>query len=95
MENATDALLLAFAVFIFVVALSVSFSTLAQAKSTADVILFYSDRENFQTPLKDDKDDATYTSNLLPLRYTTPLVYVELQPPLATLKSKHFPFTSP
>lgn len=54
MENATDALLMAFAVLIFVIALSVSFSTLAQAKSTADVVLFYSDRENFQTPLKDD-----------------------------------------
>lgn len=54
MENATDALLMAFAVLIFVVALSVTFSSLAQAKSTADVILNYSDRENFQTPLKDD-----------------------------------------
>lgn len=54
MENATDALLMAFAVLVFVVALSVTFSTLAQAKSTADVVLFYSDRENFQTPLKDD-----------------------------------------
>lgn len=54
MENATDALLMAFAVLIFVVALSVTFSSLAQAKSTADVILYYSDRENFQTPLKDD-----------------------------------------
>lgn len=54
MENATDALLMAFAVLVFVVALSVTFSTLAQAKSTADVVLFYSDSENFQTPLKDD-----------------------------------------
>lgn len=54
MENATDALLMAFAVLIFVVALSITFSSLAQAKSTVDVILYYSDRENFQTPLKDD-----------------------------------------
>lgn len=54
MENATDALLMVFAVLIFVVALSVTFSSLAQAKSTADVILYYSDRENFQMPLKDD-----------------------------------------
>lgn len=54
MENATEALLMAFAVLIFVVALSVTFSSLAQAKSTADVVLYYSDRENFQTPIKDD-----------------------------------------
>ena len=55
MENAADALLMGFAVLIFVIALSVSFSTLAQAKSTADVILFYSDRENFQEPLDTDE----------------------------------------
>lgn len=53
MENVADALLMGFAVLIFVIALSVSFSTLAQAKSTADVVLFYSDRDNFQTPLID------------------------------------------
>ena len=54
MENATDALLMAFAVLIFIIALSVSLTTLAQAKSTADIVLFYSDRENFQTPLAAD-----------------------------------------
>ena len=59
MENATDALLMGFAVLIFVIALTVSFSTLAQAKSTADVVLFYTDRENFQTPLKDDPTNVS------------------------------------
>lgn len=54
MENGAEALLIAFAVLIFIIALSVSFVTLAQAKSTADVVLFYSDKKNFQTPLKDD-----------------------------------------
>lgn len=54
MENGADALLIAFAVLIFIIALSVALSTLAQAKSTADVVLFYSDRENFQTPLTDE-----------------------------------------
>lgn len=57
MENATDALLIAFAVLIFIIALSVSLTTLAQAKTTADVVLFYSDRENFQTPLPSDSDN--------------------------------------
>lgn len=56
MENATEALLMAFAVLVFVIALSVTFSTLTQAKSTADVVLYYSDRENFQT-LKDYKKE--------------------------------------
>lgn len=57
MENATEALLMAFAVLIFVVALSVTFTTLAQAKSTADVILYYSDRESFQSFTKYKKQD--------------------------------------
>lgn len=57
MENAADALLIAFAVLIFIIALSVALNSLAQAKSTADIVLFYSDRENFQTPLPSDSDN--------------------------------------
>lgn len=57
MENATDALLMAFAVLIFIIALSVSLTTLSQAKSTADIVLFYSDRENFQTHVKADSNN--------------------------------------
>lgn len=59
MENGADALLMAFAVLIFIIALSVILTTLSQAKSTADIVLFYSDRENFQTPLKADPDNAS------------------------------------
>lgn len=59
MENGVDALLIAFAILIFIIALAVSLNTLAQAKSTADVVLFYSDRENFQTPLKADPLNAS------------------------------------
>lgn len=54
MENATDALLVAFAIIVFIIALSVTLTTLSQAKEVADIVLFYSDRENFQIPLKDD-----------------------------------------
>ncbi len=57
MENATDALLIGFAVLIFIIALSVTFNSLSQAKSTADIVLFYSDRENFQTSLKADEEE--------------------------------------
>ena len=57
MENGTDALLMAFAIFIFILALSVSLTTLTKAKSTADIVLFYSDRENFQPMMKYDKEN--------------------------------------
>lgn len=47
MENATDALRIAFAVFVFVIAITLTFSLISQAKSTADYVLSYSDRTNF------------------------------------------------
>ena len=59
MENATDALLIAFAILICIIALTVSLSTLSQAKSTADIVLFFSDRENFQVLLKDDPENVS------------------------------------
>lgn len=47
MENASDALKIAFAVFVFVIAMSIVFSLLSQVKTTADTILFYSDKTNY------------------------------------------------
>ena len=47
MENAADALKIAFAVFIFVIAITLTFSLVSQAKSTADVVLYYTDETNF------------------------------------------------
>ena len=38
MENATDALKIAFAAFIFIVALSIVFSLMTKIKATADII---------------------------------------------------------
>ena len=47
MENAADALKMAFAVFIFVFALSLAFSTITKAKDTADFVLFANDKTNY------------------------------------------------
>lgn len=47
MENAADALKIAFGVFIFIVALAITFSVIAQAKKTADVVMFTTDKTNF------------------------------------------------
>ena len=47
MENAADALKIAFSVFIFVFALSLAFSTITQAKNTADIVLFTNDKTNY------------------------------------------------
>lgn len=47
MENAAEALKMAFAVFVFIMALSIVFSLVSQIKETADVVLYYSDKTNF------------------------------------------------
>ena len=47
MENAVDALKMAGAVLIFVMALSVSIVAFGQVRETADIILDYKDRETF------------------------------------------------
>lgn len=72
MENAADALKIAFGVLVFTVALAITFSVIAQAKKTSDVVLFHSDKNNFRD-LMDDEDiqqekkayisDVVYTLN--------------------------------
>lgn len=47
MENAADALKMAFAVFVFVVAISLTFSSFTKAKEAADAVLWYTDKTNY------------------------------------------------
>lgn len=46
MENVTDALKMAFAIFIFIFALSLAFSTITKAKEVADIVLWANDKTN-------------------------------------------------
>ena len=47
MEDAADALKIAFAVFVFVIAITLTFALTSQAKDTADYVLYYNDETNF------------------------------------------------
>ena len=47
MEDAADALKIAFAVFVFVIAITLTFALTSQAKETADYVLYYNDETNF------------------------------------------------
>lgn len=47
MENATDALKIAFAMLIFAIAITIIFIMMSQAKSTADSVTYYTDKTNF------------------------------------------------
>lgn len=63
MENAVDALKLAFVMFAFVVAITLTFSLVSQAKSTADVVLYHSDETNYYENLKSSEENRTVTSS--------------------------------
>ena len=45
MENATEALQMAFGVLVFVIALSISINAFGEARRTSQVLLDYTDRE--------------------------------------------------
>ncbi len=47
MENAADALKTAFAVLVFIIAITIIFVMISKVRSTADVVLYYSDKTNF------------------------------------------------
>lgn len=58
MENASDALKMAFAVFVFIIALSIVFSLMTKIRTTADTVLWYSDRNNYFEWAEESTDDG-------------------------------------
>lgn len=70
MENAADALKIAFAIFVFVLAITITFSLVSQAKSTSDYVLYYSDETNFYEPLNSrEKNRVVSTSEVITSLY--------------------------
>lgn len=57
MENASDALKIAFAVFVFIIALSIVFSLISKVKETADAILVYSDKTTYYDWIEGDLEE--------------------------------------
>lgn len=58
MENAAEALKMAAAVLIFVLALSISIGAFGQARQTSQIILDYQDREYDYTYVEENKDSS-------------------------------------
>lgn len=54
MENAADALKTTFAIFVFIIALSIAFSLISDIKQTADVILYEADETSYYDWLEGD-----------------------------------------
>ena len=60
MEQATDALKIAFAVLVFVIALSVSINAFSEAKRTTDVLIENADRETEYINLESAQEGSAY-----------------------------------
>ena len=54
MDNAVDALKMAFAAFAFVLAVTVAFTAFSQARSVADLILYTNDKTNYEQYIMDN-----------------------------------------
>lgn len=59
MENAVDALKIAFAIFVFVLAITLTFSMISKAKSTADSVLYYADETNYYDHVESKIENRT------------------------------------
>ena len=55
MENAVDALKIAFAVLVFVIAMTVSIMAMGQAKETSEAVFYMTDKTNLYEYLSDEK----------------------------------------
>lgn len=55
MDNAVDALKIAFAMLVFVMAITVSITAFEQAKATSDEVFYMADKTNFYEYTSDDK----------------------------------------
>lgn len=57
MDNAIDALKMAFAVFVFVMALTISMRAFSQAKTVSDEVFYMADKTNFYEYTSDDEEE--------------------------------------
>lgn len=71
MENAADALKIAFVMFLFAIAITITFSLISQAKSTADTVLYHSDETNFyeHTESSDLENRKVSVAEIIPMLY--------------------------
>ena len=71
MENATEALIITFAVIVFVIALSSSMIVMGQAKEAADHVFYYTDKTNF----REYSDGKTKGVRIVGMETIIPTIY--------------------
>lgn len=75
MENAVDALKIAFAIFIFVIAIALSFSIVGQVRATSDVILALNDKANSYDYVANEDNNANNKERIVSFETILPTIY--------------------
>lgn len=75
MENAIDALKIAFAVFVFAIALTLTFSVVGQARVTADIVLSLNDKTNYYDYVEQNDNNATEKDRIVDFETILPTIY--------------------
>lgn len=75
MENAVDALKIAFAVLIFAIAISLSFSVIGQARATSEVILALNDKTNSYDYVAEEDNNANNKERIVSFETILPTIY--------------------
>lgn len=74
MENGAHALYMAFAIFVFVLAISLAFMTFSQAREVSDLVLYYNDKTNFEEYVTSLSINDKYVNRLVGLEVIIPLI---------------------
>jgi hypothetical protein len=74
MENATDALEIAFAIFVFILAIAIAINSLSVMKVAADSVLYSSDKTNFYTA-EDELENGAYGTRIVGVETIIPMLY--------------------
>jgi len=82
MENAADALKIAFVIIVFIAAIGITFTLISQARSTADIVLYHSDNTNFyEYKESGEKNREVSIAEIIPMlyRYSNESIGVEIK----------------
>lgn len=75
MENAVDALKIAFAVFVFAIAVALTFSMVGQARATSDTILAINDKTNLYEYIDSSENNASDQDRIVGFETILPTIY--------------------
>lgn len=75
MENAVDALKIAFAMFVFVIAIALTFSIVGQARATSDTIFAINDKTNLYEYVDSSEENASNKDRIVGFETILPTIY--------------------